>query len=72
MSEEISFEQAVSRLEEIASRLESEEMTLDESVALYGEGMELARLCTVKLAGAKQKITELTPEISEDDDVSDD
>ncbi len=72
MPKDITFEQAVARLEEIAGLLESDNVTLEESVALYSEGMELAKLCTERLASARQKITELTPDDTDDGDVSDD
>ncbi len=62
MPKELKFEQAMSRLEEIAGLLESEDITLDESVKLYEEGMKLASLCSEKIKSARQKITELSLE----------
>ncbi|RMI14371.1 MAG: exodeoxyribonuclease VII small subunit [Calditrichaeota bacterium] len=50
------FEQAVSRLEEIARILESGEIPLDESMKLFEEGMELIALCNQKLDEAEKKI----------------
>jgi exodeoxyribonuclease VII small subunit len=51
------FESALTRLEEITERLESGEAPLEESLALYSEGVEIAGFCTSKLAEAEKKIT---------------
>ncbi|MCX6828123.1 MAG: exodeoxyribonuclease VII small subunit [candidate division Zixibacteria bacterium] len=51
------FESALTRLEEITERLESGEAPLEESLALYSEGVEIAGFCTGKLAEAEKKIT---------------
>jgi len=50
------FETAVNRLEEITEQLESGEVTLEESMTLYTEGMEIAALCNKTLAEAEKKI----------------
>ncbi|MEP0827145.1 MAG: exodeoxyribonuclease VII small subunit [bacterium] len=53
------FETALARLEEITARLESGDSTLEEAIALYTEGMEIAAFCTGKLAEAEKKIVAL-------------
>lgn len=60
MKEELTYEKAVTRLDEIVSRLERNEAPLDESIALYEEGTKLAAFCADKLKNARQKITELS------------
>ena len=60
MPKGITFEQAITRLEEIAELLESEDITLDDSVKLYEEGMKMAKLCSDKLKSARQKIIEFS------------
>lgn len=50
------FEDAVKRLEEISKRLEGDNITLDESVKLYEEGMKLSKFCSDKIANAENKI----------------
>ncbi|MGN0534048.1 MAG: exodeoxyribonuclease VII small subunit [Eubacterium sp.] len=60
--EEMTYEKAISRLEEIVALLEKNEATLDESIKLYEEGTRLTVFCSEKLAEAQQKITELTKE----------
>jgi len=50
------FEEALKRLEEIVGRLEKGELPLEESLALYEEGIQLSRLCHAKLEEAEAKI----------------
>ena len=50
------YEQRSARLEEIVSRLESGELPLEESLALYEEGVALVRACTRELDEAEQKV----------------
>ena len=51
-----SFEAALKQLDEIVGRLEKGELTLEESLSLYEEGIRLARLCHGKLEEAEGKI----------------
>ncbi len=55
------FEELYTELEETVQRLEAGNLTLDESLALYERGMELARRCGVQLDQAELRIKELTP-----------
>lgn len=50
------FESAVKRLEELTDQLESGELQLEQSIELYGEGLELAGFCNEKLTEAEKKI----------------
>jgi len=54
------FEGALARLEEIVNALDSGELTLEESIALYTEGVEVAAVCNGKLTEAEGKIAKLT------------
>ena len=54
-----SFESALTRLEEIVRELESGERSLDESLQLFEEGMEMSRLCTERLTAAKERLQHL-------------
>jgi len=56
-NEEKTFEQAIERMEEIISRLSDGNLGIDESVALYEEGVKLAAFCDEKIKEAKRKIT---------------
>lgn len=53
------FETAMARMEEIISQLENEEVSLDQSIALYREGMDLAAVCKTKLSNAEKQVMEL-------------
>ena len=61
----VSFEDALARLEEITSMLESGEYKLDESLALFEEGSGLVKVCNRMLDQAEQKIKILTIEEGE-------
>ncbi len=54
-----SFEDALARLEEIANRLESGELALDEAIALAEEGLKLSQFCEKQLTEAEGKIEQL-------------
>jgi exodeoxyribonuclease VII small subunit len=53
------FEQALDELDALVRRMESGELTLDESIAAYRRGAELARFCQSRLAQAEQEIKKL-------------
>lgn len=57
--DEISFEEALSKLEEIVRRLESGEANLEESLKLFEEGVKLARTCSSRLDAAEGKMRRL-------------
>jgi len=57
--EEISFENAFARLEEILEKLHSGAVTLDESLKLYEEADALITSSSKKLSDAEQKIEKL-------------
>ena len=59
---EIIFEDYLKKLEKIVQQLEEGELTLDESVKLYEEGMSISKICLEKLNKAKQKIEQLVVE----------
>ena len=54
--EEMNFETAMTRLEQIVNLLEGGKVTLDESLKLYEEGVSLVRLCSESLDKAEQRI----------------
>ena len=58
--ENINFEDALKRLEEIVRSLENGQSPLDESLGLYEEAVYLVKLCNSKLDAADQKVTMLT------------
>ena len=54
-----SFEALYRRLEEVAARLETGNLPLEDSVTLYEEGMRLAQQCQALLAVVEQRIETL-------------
>ncbi len=58
--EDMSFEAALSRLESIVRMLEGGNAALDESLAVFEEGIALVKMCNEKLEAAEQKIKILT------------
>jgi len=57
--EDFSFEEAYGRLEAILSKLNSGEVSLENSLVLYEEANGLITLCEEKLIHAEQKIETL-------------
>ncbi|MCX7926927.1 MAG: exodeoxyribonuclease VII small subunit [Candidatus Omnitrophica bacterium] len=53
---EIKFEEALKKLEKIVEELENGELSLDEALKKYQEGIELSRICASRLENAKKKI----------------
>ncbi len=53
---EIKFEEAIKKLEKIVEDLEKGDLSLDEALKKYQEGIELSRQCSNRLESAKKKI----------------
>jgi exodeoxyribonuclease VII small subunit len=53
---ETTFKEAVEELEKITDSLESGELELEQSLALFERGVELIKLCQDKLDGAQAKV----------------
>jgi exodeoxyribonuclease VII small subunit len=60
---ELTFEQALDELDALVRRMEAGELNLDDSIAAYRRGAELARYCQGKLAAAEQEIRKLDGEM---------
>ena len=58
--EEMTFEAAIARLEEIVRMLEGGSAPLDKSLAMFEEGVALVKLCNSRLDTAEQKVKILT------------
>ena len=54
--EKLTFEQALAKLEEIVSAIEEGEVSLEESIDKYAEGIELVKKCRAILDKAEEKI----------------
>ena len=54
---ELNFEELMVKLEDITNKLENEKLSLDESVKIFEEGMQISKECNTKLEDAEKKIT---------------
>jgi exodeoxyribonuclease VII small subunit len=55
----MTFEQDITRLEEIASELDGDGVSLDRALALFEEGVERLRRATAELSRAEARVTQL-------------
>lgn len=53
---EMKFEEALKKLEKIVEDLEKGDLSLDEALKKYQEGLDLSRQCSQRLENAKKKI----------------
>ncbi len=58
--QEITFESAMARLEEIVRMLEGGSAPLDKSLTMFEEGVALVKFCNSQLDQAEQKVKILT------------
>ncbi len=61
--EELSFEQALEELDALVRKMESGALGLDDSIAAYRRGAELARHCQARLSAAEQQIRKLDGDV---------
>ena len=62
--EKLNYEQAFEELEALVERLESGELALEESLALFERGQALSARCSELLEQAELKLRELVPDDS--------
>lgn len=60
--ENLSFEEALEKLEHITRQLEVGNLTLEETLNLYEQGQELAALCEKRLQTAELRLAQLQVE----------
>ena len=61
----LTFEQAMSRLEDISETLSAGDISIDQSLELYAEGTKLIKMCSEKIKNVSLKIEEIDSEINE-------
>ena len=71
MAASLTFEAAYGQLEETVRNLEQGGLSLEESVKLFEQGIELARLCTELLNAVEIKVTSLQEELAKHIQTSD-
>ena len=59
MKKEMKFEEALNKLDEINEKLSAEDISIEDSVKLFKEGVELTKLCQKKLDDAKHEIEQI-------------
>ena len=59
-SPQLSFEAALDRLQQTVRKLESGELSLEDSLKSFEEGVRLTRVCQEQLKSAEQRIEVLT------------
>jgi exodeoxyribonuclease VII small subunit len=59
MEQKLSFEQALQRLEQVVRELEQGDLSLDQALALFQEGVTLSRGCAAQLDQAEVRIEKL-------------
>ena len=57
--ENMTFEQAMTRLEDIVKKLKDHTVSLDDSVALFQEGVQLSKFCSDKLSSVEEKVSQI-------------
>ncbi|MEL6126611.1 MAG: exodeoxyribonuclease VII small subunit [Pseudomonadota bacterium] len=57
---EMSFEDALAALEQVVGQLETGNVPLEQSIALYERGAALKAHCEAKLASAEEKVAQIT------------
>ncbi len=57
--EEVTIQQCFDEMEQIITRMESNEIPLEESFELYQKGMEQLKLCNEKLNQVEKKVLQL-------------
>jgi len=66
VAEECSFEEGLNRLEKIVQTLETGGLSLEEAIALFEEGMQLAKICSQLLDTAELKISQLQTTVEQE------
>ena len=66
--EEPPFDERLARLETLIAELEGGDLSLEDSLARYGEGVKLLRAARTQLEGYRSKVLELTAGSEQDRD----
>ena len=65
MEKELTFEQAMKRLEEIVNALENGTVSLDDSLKLFEEGIKLSKYCENELKNIENKASKILEDSKE-------
>lgn len=59
---DVKFEESMENLKEVVSKLEKEDISLDEAIELYKKGIELSKECKDKLDSAQELVKSVIDE----------
>lgn len=59
---DLTLEEAFAKLDEMAQQLESESITLEDSFAVYQQGMQILKYCNEKIDTVEKKVLQLNEE----------
>ncbi|WP_369902672.1 exodeoxyribonuclease VII small subunit [Bacillus manliponensis] len=65
MTNNLSFEEAITKLEQLVSKLEQGDVPLEEAISYFKEGMELSKLCDEKLKDVQEQMAVILGEDGE-------
>jgi exodeoxyribonuclease VII small subunit len=65
MEKNVSFEEAITKLEEIVEKLEQGDVPLEDAISYFKEGMQLSSICDEKLKAAEEQMTVILGEDGE-------
>lgn len=63
--EEVSFEEALEKLETLVEKLEEGDVPIEKAISYYQDGMTLSKLCNDKLTNVQEKMTQIMNEQNE-------
>ena len=66
MKKNLDFESAIKRLDLVVKKLENDDVSLEESLKLFEEGVSLTNFCNNTLDDAEQKVSILTKQNGQD------
>ena len=64
---EVSFEEALAKLEEAVNKLENGEIKLDEAFKMFEEGIKYAKICENKLSDIEEKVAKILKDGNKED-----
>lgn len=65
MENKVSFEEAMNRLDSIVNTLERNEISIEEALKLFEEGLSLVKQCDTQLKSFEEKANTLLKEFEE-------
>lgn len=65
--ENVSFEEALAKLEDVVKKLEAGSLKLDEAFNAFEEGLALAKICEEKLKNVETQVSKILKDGKEED-----